>query len=310
VSSIDDLRKRIEALNRGPLAGRPAAQVDALRRGQRKPPQRAPSPQLLVYPRDVPLDRPRRPGPRLTDGNPIKLEEAVEGNEIATPGGGTAYLVAARVREMAGQWDGLHEAFGRLLSGQDSYLYQRLGRRGNASPLCPEQVMFVDLETTGLNYSPLFLIGTMEWEEGGLVIRQYLARNYAEEKAVIRAFVERVPGKMLLVSFNGKTFDVPYLRTRAIANAVALEMRMPHLDLLHECRRVWGGKLPDCKLQTLERHVCGRWRYGDIPGSRIPDAYHAFVRTGNASQMAVIIEHNRFDLVTLADLMVRLAESQ
>jgi len=69
---------------------------------------------------------------------------------------------------------------------------------------------------------------------------------------------------------------------------------------------VWGGGLPNCKLQTLESHLCQRVRHGDIPGSEIPDAYHAYVRTQDAWQMVQVLHHNLLDLVTLADLMVRL----
>jgi len=79
-----------------------------------------------------------------------------------------------------------------------------------------------------------------------------------------------------------------------------------HLDLLHVCRRIWRDVLPNCRLQTLERRICGRVRTADIPGSEIPEAYHEYVRTGNALEMLDVLEHNRQDLLTLAELMVRL----
>jgi uncharacterized protein YprB with RNaseH-like and TPR domain len=44
----------------------------------------------------------------------------------------------------------------------------------------------------------------------------------------------------------------------------------------------------------------------DIPGEHIPDAYHHFVRTGNAVQVARIIKHNAQDLVTLLELLLRM----
>ena len=78
-----------------------------------------------------------------------------------------------------------------------------------------------------------------------------------------------------------------------------------HLDLLHACRRVWKEVLPDCRLQTLERHVCRRARADDIPGQMIPDAYHEYVRTDNAWQIVEVLRHNLLDLVTLADLLTR-----
>ena len=55
--------------------------------------------------------------------------------------------------------------------------------------------------------------------------------------------------------------------------------------------------------------MCRRPRCGDIAGSEIPDAYHAYVRTEDATQIVDILKHNMLDLVTLADLMSRLPAS-
>ena len=81
------------------------------------------------------------------------------------------------------------------------------------------------------------------------------------------------------------------------------DARVPHLDLLYESRRRWKGKLPNCRLQTLETHLCGRRRYGDIPGWAIPDAYHRFVDTGDARQVRDILHHNLLDLLTMAQVL-------
>ena len=75
-----------------------------------------------------------------------------------------------------------------------------------------------------------------------------------------------------------------------------------HFDLLHHARRRWKSQLPNCKLQTLERYICGRNRVGDIPGRDIPLAYHDYVRTGNTEQVRSILHHNALDLVTLLQL--------
>lgn len=82
---------------------------------------------------------------------------------------------------------------------------------------------------------------------------------------------------------------------------------MVHVDILHHARRRWRGRLPNCKLQTLERYICGRRREGDIPGANIPAAYQQFVNSGNPCQMESILFHNALDLVTLLDLSLRLA---
>jgi uncharacterized protein YprB with RNaseH-like and TPR domain len=60
--------------------------------------------------------------------------------------------------------------------------------------------------------------------------------------------------------------------------------------------------LPNFRLQTLERYICGRQRNGDIPGHEIPAAYHDYVRGGNLAAVEAILHHNALDLVTLLQM--------
>jgi len=237
---------------------------------------------------------------------PVKLEEAVAGVETAAPVGGRAYLIRNPLADLEAQYHQLSGDLQAALAREESHLRRLLLGAGATDKLQPQDLIFLDLETTGLSSTPLFLIGTMEWEDEGLVVNQYLARNYAEEAAVISLLAAAAADKLLLVSFNGKAYDLPYVQMRAAATGVAFAADFAHCDLLHEARRVWGGRLPDCKLQTLETNICGRPRYDDIPGSAIPEAYHEFVRSGNAVQMIAILQHNVLDLITLAELMLKL----
>jgi uncharacterized protein YprB with RNaseH-like and TPR domain len=94
------------------------------------------------------------------------------------------------------------------------------------------------------------------------------------------------------------------IRDRSVFHGVELPAKEPpHLDLLQEARKRWRGRVPNCRLQTLEQLFCGRARHGDIPGAAIPDAYHRFVSGGVARQLADIIHHNRLDLLTMAELL-------
>lgn len=259
----------------------------------------------IRYQRGVPRTE-KSPQPPRASGEPLVLEEAVEGEELSAPGAGTFYLIENPLPEIEEEAGKLQAAFDSAFRNADSGLRQRMTDLWPDGGIEPSQTVFLDLETTGLSCSPLFLIGTMWWEDGELVVRQYLARDYSEERAVISRFAEKFAGRQLLVTFNGKSFDMPFLRMRAAGTRVDLPLEPPHFDLLHVCRRVWKDALPNCKLQTLETRICGRPRYGDIPGEQIPAAYHAFVRTGDAGRMVRILHHNMLDLVTMADLMVRL----
>jgi uncharacterized protein YprB with RNaseH-like and TPR domain len=112
-----------------------------------------------------------------------------------------------------------------------------------------------------------------------------------------------------MISFNGKTFDWPMVRERSVRHRLKLptEAQFAHIDVLHHARRRWRKKLPNCRLQTLEWHVCRRRRTDDIPGHRIPAVYAEYVRTGFERDMDTVLYHNALDLVTLFDLALRLA---
>ena len=267
-----------------------------------------PAAQPILYRRDLPREEPV--AKRLVEptGPPVVLAEGAPGQEVVCPDGSRAFEVVHPLLDEGDTWAPLCSGFSRELGPAGSALRQRLSSRLGLEDVRPEGVIFMDLESTGLAGTPLFLIGVMTWEDGGLVVRQYFARDYSEERGVIGLFLAELAGKELLVSFNGKSFDVPYVRVRAAATGLRLESVPPHLDLLHASRRAWKHVLPDCKLQTLEARICGRVRRGDIPGADIPDAYHSFVRTSNAYQMVRVLEHNRLDMITLADLMTRLPE--
>jgi len=261
----------------------------------------------LLYRRDLPVSRPPEPFRPPSCPPPVVLEEAVPGAERHVPGWGRVYEVVTRPAELDGGLRELCEHFAAALQRGDTELRRQMAMRCGVGQVAPGELLFVDLETTGLGSTPLFLVGTMQWEGGELVVRQYLARDYSEEAAAIALAAEAMCSKNMLVSFNGKSFDLPYLRMRAAVNAVPLDMEPLHFDLLHPCRSVWRKGLPDCRLKTLESLVCGRQRYGDIPSDQIPAAYHAYVRTRNAALMVEILRHNARDLVTMAELMVRLA---
>ena len=304
-----DIRKRLEQLNRAPLPGDGSAapDIEAIRRTLADLRARRAKPvEPIHYRRDVPRHAARPPKRRELIGPPIALEEAVPGAAFPSPLGPKAYLVETRATELEDCPPRLVSALRDRLAEADSPVRQRLRRNLGMKDVAPEEIVFCDLETTGFMGAPLFLVGAMFLEEGGLVIRQYLARDYSEEGAAIALFHEDAARRRLLVTFNGKSFDWPTLRVRAAATGAPFGLDPAHLDLLHVCRRVWRGSLPNCQLQTLESRVCGRSRSGDIPGAEIPDAYHHFVRTANAAEMVNILHHNRLDLLTLAELMVRL----
>lgn len=163
--------------------------------------------------------------------------------------------------------------------------------------------LFLDLETGGLASTPVFLAGLMFWNGEEFVLRQYFARHYGEEAALIAAVARDARRFAHLVTFNGRSYDAPFLRGRACVHDVALELPGRHVDLLHAARRRWRGALPNCRLQTLEQRICRRHRSGDVPGAAIPELYHAWVRDGDPWPLAPVFHHNLLDVLTMAELL-------
>ena len=181
----------------------------------------------------------------------------------------------------------------------------------------PEQfdirrALFVDTETTGLRGSGTvaFLIGA-GWLEGErFVTRQLLMRDYPQEASQLSIFADMVQDAQWIVTFNGKSFDIPLLRDRFIMNRLHARWRdLPHIDLLHASRRVWKPRLESCTLQRLEVELFGVEREGDIPGCDIPQRYFDYLKTQDFSLLADILEHNALDVKSMARLLVRLADA-
>jgi uncharacterized protein YprB with RNaseH-like and TPR domain len=310
VRKSSDLIRRLEALNGRSLQETPETREDsdleAIRKRLRFPVTAPSGPAPIMYRRGIPASPAVPKKPKEEPSEPfVALADVARGEEQTCPNYGKALHIQVGASEIYPA-DALNRDFPDSLQQASTHVYRRMESLCGSPPFSPEEILFLDLETAGLGNTPIFLVGMMEWQEDSFVLRQFLARDYSEEAAITLLFGEVVKTKRLLVSFNGKSFDVPCLRTRAAANGVRLSVDLPHLDLLHESRRAWGKYLRDCRLQTLEFAICHRKRMGDIPGGEVPDAYHAFVRTGNATRMARILMHNRLDLLTLAELLVKL----
>jgi uncharacterized protein YprB with RNaseH-like and TPR domain len=174
----------------------------------------------------------------------------------------------------------------------------------------PSSAAFIDTETAGFHGRPLFLMGLVRYRRGKFMLTQYFARNYAEEVGLLSQFAAMLPELKLLVTFNGKAFDWPFVRDRMVYHRVECEPSFAHLDLLHPSRRRWRSVLPNCRLQTLERYLSGRWRSDDIPSDQIPQRYHDFVREQDARVIAPIFHHNRLDLIAMMELLIALVEAE
>jgi len=168
------------------------------------------------------------------------------------------------------------------------------------------RMLFLDTETTGLaggTGTVPFLVGLAWFEGRSLRVQQLFLRRLGEEAPLLRMLAERMAASSCLVTFNGKSFDWPLLRTRFVLNRVKPPAELPHLDLLHCARRVFKYRGGGSRLVHLEEQVLGHRRVGDVEGSLIPDLYFRFLRGGSGAALVPVLEHNANDLLLLAALL-------
>lgn len=172
----------------------------------------------------------------------------------------------------------------------------------------PRQIAYIDTETTGLSGGTgtyAFMIGIGRFIDDEFQTLQLFMRDPAEEPAQLAALEEYLAPYQALVTFNGKTFDLPLLRTRFLTHGLKPSFSdLSHIDLLHIARRLWRDRLPSRTLGNLEYQILGARRTEeDVPGWMIPSLYFEYLRSGDARPLRSVFYHNKIDVVSMAALL-------
>ena len=178
--------------------------------------------------------------------------------------------------------------------------------------LDPRRILYLDTETTGLGGSGTvaFLVGTGFLTDNGFEVHQFLMRDYPEEPYLLKHVAAGLEKFDVLCTFNGSTFDVPLLESRFLMNRMDRKrlLELPHLDLLHMCRRLWKLRLGRCNLGRLEEVILGKPRTDDLPGSEVPQRYFTYLKTKQISLLEDVLKHNAQDIVSLCVLLNHMAD--
>lgn len=172
---------------------------------------------------------------------------------------------------------------------------------------------YFDTETTGLSTGAgtvIFLAGVARVDGDAMLVRQYLLPDYPFERPLLRALAADLAGADRLVTYNGRTFDVPMLAARLTFHGLFREQAgIPavHDDLLPTARRLFRRPLGGARLADVEAGVLGVRRTSDCAGSEVPARYFGYLRGGSPDILAAVLDHNLQDVVSLALLEVELS---
>lgn len=152
------------------------------------------------------------------------------------------------------------------------------------------------------------MIGAADWHQGKLRERQMLITTLGAEAAMLDQFAAWLRPDTVLVSYNGKSYDAPLLKTRYRLHQRACPITgLAHIDLLHPVRRRWRGVWENCRLATVERQLLQVVREDDLPGAEAPAAWLGYLRGGSAAPLRRVAQHNSQDLRSLGGILLRLA---
>jgi uncharacterized protein len=177
----------------------------------------------------------------------------------------------------------------------------------NHRPSSRDRYIFLDTETSGLAGGTgtfAFLIGLGFFEEESFNLVQIFMRHPEEEIKVLAALNHWVDNTNILVTFNGKAFDIPLINTRHKLHGLSPLFQKEthtHIDMLPMARKIWKTRLPSRTLGDLEREILDIYRTDEeIPGWMIPDLYFDYLSTGDARPLSRVFYHNAMDIISLA----------
>lgn len=200
-------------------------------------------------------------------------------------------------------FDHMDEVNGPLISAMEGLPYPELAD--------PRRILYLDTETTGLASGAgtvAFLVGVGFLTDTQFTVRQFLMRDYSQEGQLLRQLMAMLPDFDAIVTFNGKSFDIPLLQSRLIMNRLdSTCLELPHLDLLHLTRRTFKLRMNRCRLADVEAEIFHEPRKDDLPGALVPQRYFDYLKTGNFSLLTDILDHNAQDIASLCRLLGHLA---
>lgn len=236
------------------------------------------------------------------------MDEVLPGRLVEAPAG--TFFLAQRRYPGGTCHGGTVLASARELSPR---ILGELAREGMPEGLRPEELLFLDTETTGLAGGTgtfVFLVGLGHFVGEEFHLHQFFMPGPQNEEAMLEALAERLAAFRGVVSFNGRAFDLPLLETRFVYSRRRPPLSgVAHLDLLFPARRLWRECVGSCSLASLEGGILGHTRSSeDIPGWLVPQIYFDYLRTGDARRLGGVFYHNEQDVLSLVALLSRMCQ--
>jgi uncharacterized protein YprB with RNaseH-like and TPR domain len=225
---------------------------------------------------------------------------------------GTEYVMRREVTYPLSHKHGRHSFF-ELTTVVEQWNERKVNHPLSAASYRSRDLLFFDTETTGLGGgvgNTIFLLGYGKMTESNFIVNQLFLPSPASELGFYFHFLKDIQQKKHLVTYNGKSFDWPQVKTRHTLLRKDLDHlpTLGHFDLLHAARRLWKHQLPSCRLSIIEEQILDFHRIDDTPGYMAPTLYFDFLKTMDPNTLSGVFHHNEWDICSLVTLYVHISK--
>lgn len=155
---------------------------------------------------------------------------------------------------------------------------------------------YLDIETTGLSSSDceITVIGIHLCNGADVELVQLVGDEITEIN-----LMEALAGVDIIYTYNGKSFDLPFIRSRLGINLAEL---FEHHDLMYDCwkNNLYGG------FKAVERQLGIERQLVEVDGYQAVRLWWRYVNDYDEDALSILLEYNREDVVNLQTLKERL----
>lgn len=165
-----------------------------------------------------------------------------------------------------------------------------------------KEALFFDIETTGLSHinSSIISISTLIFENETFKMYQLFCEHKPDEKEMIKYFKEYIENKKYIITYNGNTFDIPFIINKAIQYNIHHNLnKVIKIDLYSDMRYLKNKlNIDNLKLKTVEKYFNIN-RKDVINGQDVIILYEAFRIDPRKEFSTLILQHNFEDVYNL-----------
>lgn len=175
-------------------------------------------------------------------------------------------------------------------------------------PFNGNSAIFFDIETTGFTAgkNSIYLIGCCLYENQRWQVIQWMAENQPpdEQTAVLEAFLDCISHCKNLVSFNGATFDLPFIEKSCAHFKIPCDFsNINHYDIYKAVRplkKLLGMK--SLKLKAIEQFL-GIFREDQYSGGALIPIYETYIKSQSQKLLSLLLLHNFEDIKDMLHIL-------